>query len=318
MNMTRLAGSQRWASWLASLLAIGVLAGLLVYWLMVLLAPAVVIAPSGSLVNQAIVDTTAANDLFGRIRTDQAAPAEPLPRNIQVVGVVAGGPRSVAIITVDNQPAAPFMVGQTIADGLTVESIDRREVVMLNRGESIRVPTPKPADLAVLTNVADESRQADDASTAQSTGGAAVRTTPATRPGGGNPRANPAGAADKPMPANLSPLPPRRLPPAGADAAAAAAQNTTGGPAPPGSPGGTAAPTPGGNNNPPGQVQPTPNPAGVAPGQAPGSGGPPSGGPQSGGPSGTTATGSTDPAVRSALGRALQRLDGVGNRAQNQ
>lgn len=216
MKLTRIAGSAPWASGLASFFLLALLAGSVMYWAMVLGAPATSIAPAGSLVSRnAGLDTGLAASLFGRADGAPRTASAPLPRNIRIVGIAASSDRSAAIIAVDGQPAGAFGVGQQIDDSLKVVSVSATEVVFDHRGEQIRVPAPASADLSALNANRDEQTASAQAQPRQADNN---RLSPPV----------PAVATARP------PLPPRQLPPAGAAAAGVIGSNpgNAAGPAP--------------------------------------------------------------------------------------
>lgn len=224
MKMPRLASSTPWAAGLASLLMFSLLCGLVVYWGLALAAPAVSIAPAGSLVSQNTgLDTGLASTMFGRADGSAAIASAPLPRNIKVVGIAASADRSAVIVSVDGQSAAAFGVGQQIDDSLKVVSVDSREVVLEHRGETIRVPAPASGNLSALNsnndgaigNGASGSSDPPAPTTAQS---APPLREPARQPSR-NARAPRRLASTSPTAGSRPPLPPRTLPPAGAAAA---------------------------------------------------------------------------------------------------
>lgn len=83
----------------------------------------------------------------------QAEVAPAAPARLQLLGVVVQGRAlGAALIAVDGQPPRPWRVGATLADGLVLQSIDRRSVRL---GESRTGPStlelempPQPTDEA--------------------------------------------------------------------------------------------------------------------------------------------------------------------------
>lgn len=206
MKLPRLPGTMSWVPGLASLLMMALLSGLIVYWGMLLAAPSVSIAPAGSLVGKSGgLDTTLASALFGRANGAGPIASAPLPRNIQVVGVAASADRSAAIISVDGQAAAAFGVGQSIDDDLKVISVSATEVIFEHRGEQIRVPAPPTGNLAALN-------QGDDGGSAPRADASNQDSRPAIPPSA---RRGPL-ANNRRTTSARPPLPPRRLPQAGA------------------------------------------------------------------------------------------------------
>ena len=158
MKMPLVAGSATKLPGLTSLILIALFTGLAVFWGMSLTAPAVSIAPAGSLVSASgTLNTAFAAGLFGQV--DGAAPvaSAPLPRNIKVLGIMASADRSAAIITIDGRSPAAFGVGQEIDEGLKIVSVDRDEVVFDLRGEQIKVPSPASTDASALNNPSPDS-----------------------------------------------------------------------------------------------------------------------------------------------------------------
>lgn len=190
MPALRLTGASRRLSLAATATLAGLLCGLVAYWAMQLAAPRVSIAPSGSLVDQrGAPDTRAAGRLFG-VPGGAPAQAGRIPDNIKVIGVIASTGRAAVVLQVNDRPAAPYGVGQAVDGGLTVKSVGRDEVVLERDGEELRAPSPPRYDPAVLSG------------------------------------ASPEGAPPSPVAATTSQrpaLPPRPLPPSGAQAAVAPA-----------------------------------------------------------------------------------------------
>jgi hypothetical protein len=81
------------------------------------------------------------------------------PVNLRIVGVLAAEPRragrepnlSVALISIDGQPARPFALGQTLPNGMRVQAIRRDSVDFLDQGRILNAPTPATTDIGVLT-----------------------------------------------------------------------------------------------------------------------------------------------------------------------
>jgi len=229
MKMPRLASSTPWAAVLASLLMFSLLCGLVVYWGLALAAPAVSIAPAGSLVSQNTgLDTGMASTMFGRADGSAPIASAPLPRNIKVVGIAASADRSAVIVSIDGQSAAAFGVGQQIDDSLKVVSVDSREVVLEHRGETIRVPAPASGNLSALNSNSDNALGNNDGSR-DATGSTTARNAPALSEPERQPSRNALAprrlASTSSTTGSRPPLPPRTLPPAGAAAAQATRQS---------------------------------------------------------------------------------------------
>ncbi len=224
--MTGPARLGRWGPAIATLVAVAVLAALLVYWAMQLLAPPVTIAPSGSLVKMSgAIDTSASRQLFGNAYNTPVKAARRASVNVTVSGVLASDYRAAAILSIDGQPAKAYGVGESIEEDFIVESVDNKEVVLNRDGEEIRVNVPELTnrDFAILSS----GKNQDGANSSPVPTNSMRRPTAnpnsrsrVRRPGARN------GAGSRPA------LQPRRLPPSGAAAASAAARNTTGVPQP--------------------------------------------------------------------------------------
>jgi len=213
---------------IVSVLLFAALCAIVAGWALRLLAPRAPIAPVGAVAQaQPPTDLSPAGRLFGGVPRASAAVADG-PSNIQVTGVLAAGPRGIALLAIDGRPAKPFAVGDTVSEGTTVKSVSGDAVELERGGQPMRLDAPERASLAVLTSG------------------------PQRPTGGGAP-------APAPAASGLPPLPPRTLPPAGAAASvpepSAPAQVSV-------APGQPPAVTPGA----PAGVPPGPPPAMVAPG----------------------------------------------------
>ena len=93
-----------------------------------------------------------AGGLFGATPQATTATATQAPSNVQVAGVLAGGPNAVALLAVDGKPAKPFGIGETVADGLKVSAISADSVTLDRRGQAVKLPTPARSSLAVLNS----------------------------------------------------------------------------------------------------------------------------------------------------------------------
>jgi general secretion pathway protein C len=176
---------------IVSVLLFAALCAIVAGWALQLLAPRAPIAPGGAVAQaQAPADLSAASQLFGGVPRPADAVAD-APSNIQVAGVLAAGPRGVALLVIDGRPAKPFAVGEPVSDGMTVRSVTGDTVELERGGRPMRLAAPARPSLAVLTSGPQ-----------RTTGGAGASAVPSAPPPG------------------LPPLPPRALPPAGAAATA--------------------------------------------------------------------------------------------------
>lgn len=139
-----------------SVLLFALLCATVAYWALQLLAPAVRIAPAGSLAGaEAATSPGLAQALFGRTgaATTEAAPAQAGATDIKVLGVIASTERGAAVISVDGRPAEAIGVGDRIDDTHRLKAVSAREVVVVRNDETeLRVPAPEPPDVAILTS----------------------------------------------------------------------------------------------------------------------------------------------------------------------
>jgi len=138
---------------IASVLLFAALCAIVAAWALQLLAPRPPIAPAGAVAQvQPSLDLGAAGRLFGS--TPQAAGASTVaaPSNIQVAGVLAAGPRGVALLAIDGKPARAFAVGDPVGDGMTVRSVSGEAVELDSSGTPMRLAAPARPSLAVLTS----------------------------------------------------------------------------------------------------------------------------------------------------------------------
>jgi general secretion pathway protein C len=176
------------AARIVSVLLFAALCAIVAGWALQLLAPRAPIAPAGAVAQaQPPTDLGAAAQLFG----GAPRPADTVaagPANIQVAGVLAAGPRGVALLAIDGRPAKPFAVGEAVLEGTTVRAVSGDAVELERAGRPLRLAAPARGSLEVLTS--------------------------------GPQRGSAPGVASAPPP-GVPPLPPRPLPPAGAAAATA-------------------------------------------------------------------------------------------------
>jgi len=138
---------------LVSVLLFAGLCGVIASWALELLRPRAPIAPA-SAIGQAQPPTNLgpAGSLFGVTPQATTATAVQAPSNVQVAGVLSGGPNAVALLAVDGKPAKPFGIGETVAEGLKVTAIGTDSVTLDRRGEAVKLPTPARSSLAVLNS----------------------------------------------------------------------------------------------------------------------------------------------------------------------
>lgn len=183
---------------LVSVLLFAGLCGVIASWALDLLSPHAPIAPA-SAIGQAQPPTSLgpAGSLFGASPQATTAAVTQTPSNVQVSGVLAGGPNAVALLAVDGKPAKPFGIGDTVADGLTVTAISADSVTLDRRGQAVKLSAPARSSLAVLNSAPP---------TPAPGSGAALIPTPQGQPDASNRPLPPTGAAAAPpQPQAVSP-----------------------------------------------------------------------------------------------------------------
>ncbi len=214
MRFKRTVAARRWAPAAASLAMFALLCATIAYWALQLLAPAVPIAPVGSLAGAGdAADPVSAGRLFGLPSGSGSAQAPVAPSSIQVLGVAASELRGSAVLSVDGKPARAFMVGDAVSAAAKLVEVRPGAVVIERNGTRVELPAPQRPSVATLW-----------AGPARS-GEAATATAPPARavpPPPTPPAAAAAGAA--PSPPAPGPLDLRTPGPAAAAPAAASAQ----------------------------------------------------------------------------------------------
>jgi len=138
---------------LVSVLLFAGLCGVIASWALELFSPQSPIAPASAIGQaQPPTDLGPAGNLFGATPQAATTTAVQAPSNVQVAGVLAGGPNAVALLVVDGKPAKPFGIGETVADGLKVTAISADSVTLDRRGQAVKLPTPARSSLAVLNS----------------------------------------------------------------------------------------------------------------------------------------------------------------------
>jgi general secretion pathway protein C len=143
-----------WTWWLGCTFSLCLLLGAIAYWASIWLAPAVRIAPAGSLSDQSgPTNLTQAQGLFGQMVTAAPQAAVAAPSNIKVLGVLSAGQKGSAILTVDGKPAKVYMLGDTVEGQLKVISVDFRQVTLGQDGSKARqtLAAPPKSEISVLT-----------------------------------------------------------------------------------------------------------------------------------------------------------------------
>lgn len=138
--------SQRWWPTALNALAVMVLAASMAQWTWQLLQPplpriiaqTVDISASGNFDLQGLL----AAQLFGQATPDSAPSATPVEQipasdlNLVLVGVVAAGPESLALIRVEPEPETPFAIGDEISHGVTLRAVYPDRAIIQRRGRT--------------------------------------------------------------------------------------------------------------------------------------------------------------------------------------
>ncbi|MCO5105879.1 MAG: hypothetical protein M9907_02230 [Burkholderiaceae bacterium] len=153
MLFKRTVASRRWTPLAASLAAFALLCATLAYWALQWLAPAVPIAPAGSLADQRDApDLAAASRLFGMpVGSGGTAPVA-MPSNIQVLGVAASEVRGSAVLVVDGRPPKAFMVGDAVGADAKLVEVRSDAAVIERNGARIELAAPKRPSVATLSS----------------------------------------------------------------------------------------------------------------------------------------------------------------------
>ena len=144
-----------WAWWLACAMGLCLLTGAIAYWSSIWFAPAVRIAPAGSLSDQSgPVNLGQAQGLFGQVPA--SAPIQVVaaaPSNIKVLGIVAAGAKGSAILAIDGKPAKVYAVGDKVDGENLLLGVDARQVTLGASGKTNKqfLPVPVKPELSVLT-----------------------------------------------------------------------------------------------------------------------------------------------------------------------
>ncbi len=211
----------------AALAMFALLCAAIAYWTLQLLAPAVPIAPAGSLADQRDTpDLAAAARLFGLPAGSGGAPSAVAQSAIQVLGVAASDLRGSAVLVVDGKPPRAFMVGDAVGADTRLVAVHSGAVTIERNGARIELPAPQRPSVATLW--------AGPTHSAASTTRATAPPVPATVPApaaAAVPSGPPASAPPSPAPA---PGPVDLRTPGAATAAASAANPPTEQPGMPG------------------------------------------------------------------------------------
>ncbi|MBC6958924.1 MAG: hypothetical protein DWB43_05235 [Lautropia sp.] len=151
MRFKRTVAARRWAPAAASLAMFALLCATIAYWALQLLAPAVPIAPAGSLAGAGdAADPVSAGRLFGLPSGSGSAQAPVAPSSIQVLGVAASELRGSAVLSVDGKPARAFMVGDAVSAAAKLVEVRPGAVVIERNGARVELPAPQRPSVATL------------------------------------------------------------------------------------------------------------------------------------------------------------------------
>jgi len=127
------------------------------HWAMLLATPAPPIGPSRQAAGTALVgEPRAIAGLFGASASNAGdgaavAPAAAAPSvPIQVIGVVAAGKRSSALLMVDGKPLRSYAVGDLIAPSVRLRRVEPTSITLDDAGRERVVAAPAPTSTSVL------------------------------------------------------------------------------------------------------------------------------------------------------------------------
>jgi general secretion pathway protein C len=139
---------QRWWPTALNALAVMVLAASMAQWTWQLLQPPLprIIAQTADIGASASgnfdLQGLLAAQLFGQATPDSAPSATPVEQipasdlNLVLVGVVAAGPESLALIRVEPEPETPFAIGDEISHGVTLRAVYPDRAIIQRRGRT--------------------------------------------------------------------------------------------------------------------------------------------------------------------------------------
>ena len=189
-----------WAWWLGCALSLCLLLGAIAYWASIWLAPAVRIAPAGTLSDQTgPLNLRQAQGLFGQVAVVAPQVIVAASSSIKVVGILAAGQKGSAILAIDGKPGKVYMLGDKVDTQLKVISVDGRQVTLGREGSAMRqtLAAPPKAEISILTQGPNKSG---------ASGGTTTGASPFQIPGNA-PTPNPMSPIAPPPPAIISPPP---------------------------------------------------------------------------------------------------------------
>lgn len=150
--------SQRWLVALATFALAALAAASVTFWVLHWPTPGAPLTAATVSAPDAVVDGAKLAQLLGASANarDAAGTDAPAPGRYKLLGVIAQGratnqgTRGSALIAVDNAPAKPYRVGDTVADALVLRSVQQRRVVLApasGTGADITLDLPLPAGM---------------------------------------------------------------------------------------------------------------------------------------------------------------------------
>jgi len=206
MRIKRTVASSRWTPLAVSLAMSALLCATIAYWALQWLAPAVPIAPAGSLSDrQDTPDLVAAVPLFGLPVGGRAAGPDAALSNIRVLGVAASTVRGSAVLSVDGKPPRAYMVGDAVTAEATLAEVRSDAAVIERSGMRFELAAPQRPSVAILSAGPARSEATASAPAASAPAASVPVTAPAQTPAqpavSVTAPAQPAAAAAAPPPA---------------------------------------------------------------------------------------------------------------------
>lgn len=135
-----------WPAWIATLAGFAMLCAIVSWWALRLAAPRAVTAPAVDAVPTEAAGPGRAIALFGA----SSAAAAPASGNIAVIGVLSGGPRGSAILSIDGRPGRAFAVGEAIDASTSLTLVEPDRVVITSGGRRTELRPPARPDPRIL------------------------------------------------------------------------------------------------------------------------------------------------------------------------
>ena len=217
MRFKRTVASRRWTLLAASVAMFAMLGATIAYWALQLLAPAVPIAPTASLVDQRDApDLVAAAKLFGMPVGGRAGAPAASVSNIQVLGVAASELRGSAVLAVDGKQPKAFMVGDKVTGDTLLVEVRSDAAIIERNGVRVDLVAPQRPSVAILSGgpVRPESATAATAAPVSTVPAGQVAPQPVALPAAAPAQPTPAPPQSAGTPEQPGSIPPP--PPAGA------------------------------------------------------------------------------------------------------